>query len=246
MKDIFQKWFIENHTDLMMEMTEVFHGYGNGAIDNPWHLEGSIWEHTKMVMNQAQRYFEGDYILMFSALLHDIGKVKTYEDFQDKSGTYKRSFKNHEAVSVFMASDILNSTNLFDLRDFEKEQILKIIGLHGRLYDFIGNPDRIQSTAKMFENDSCTLEYLRKFYICDHSGRITYPELEKSNPEEVNKWFKDVLEFIAMQKYDGTKIIPDKEITVLVGLPRSGKSTYCKTLKDVEVISRDDILMEYA
>jgi predicted kinase len=49
-----------------------------------------------------------------------------------------------------------------------------------------------------------------------------------------------------MQKYDENKILPEKTITVLTGLPRAGKSTYCKMLKNVTIISRDDILMQYA
>jgi len=245
MKDLLQKWFIDKHTDLMLEMTEVHHGYGNGIRENPYHLEGSVWTHTKMVLQEVEKHFPGDKILMFSALLHDIGKVKTHRDNPNNN---RRSFSNHEAVSVFMASDILKD-NFFDLMDFEKEQILKIIGLHGRLYDFIGKEEKIKNTAQMFENDSITLEYLRKFYACDHSGRVTDPSIETLGLKEVNEWFQKVLEFIAMQKYDKNVIEKDKTITVLTGLPRAGKSTYCKMLKDVAdivVISRDDILMEYA
>jgi predicted kinase len=249
MKNTLLKWFSKNEPELEKEMKDIKHGYNN-SFDNPYHLEGSIWAHTNMVLDEVEKYYIGDYVLMISALLHDIGKVKTYKDNPNNN---RRSFAGHEAISVFIASDILKklskSWGYTELLPYEETQILKIIGLHGRLYDYIGKEEKIKDAAVMFENDSCTLEYLKKFYACDHMGRITDSSIETYSILEVNEWFYKVLGFIAMQKYDETKIIPDKEITVLVGLPRSGKSTYCKTLKNVDdivVISRDNILMEYA
>ena len=234
-------WFLENETELAMKMQETFHGYGNGALDNPYHLEGSIWKHTKMVMDKAEGYFPDDEDILISALLHDIGKVKTVKDNPDNQ---RRSFSNHEAISVFMAGSILKKLGLSQNR---RIRILKIIGLHGRLYQYIGDPENILKVSKMFENEIDTFDDVKKFYLCDHEGRITDSSVKESI-KGAAQWFSEVQMYIAMQKYDENKVKKDKFIRVLVGLPRAGKSTYlenrCWTPEDAPVIiSRDNILL---
>ena len=233
-------WFIRNETDLVLQMQDTFHGYGNGVLDNPYHLEGSIWRHTVMVMSKAEEYFPDDEDILIAALLHDIGKVKTVKDNPDNQ---RRSFSNHEALSVFMAGSILDKL----VPEYRKLRILRIIGLHGRLYQYIGDPGSITKVAKIFENEIDTFDDLKKFYLCDHEGRIT-DESVKDDIDVAAKWFSEVQMYIAMQKYDKNQVKKDKYIRVLVGLPRAGKSTYlenrCWTPEDAPVIiSRDNILL---
>jgi putative nucleotidyltransferase with HDIG domain len=234
----------------MLKMTETYHGWGNGVIENPYHLEGSVWTHTKMVMDEVEKYFVSDYALMICALLHDIGKVKT---FRDNSETKRRSFNNHEGVSVMMASDILKKLSYSwgdtEISPHEREEILKVIGLHGRLYDFIGRKDKIKDVAIMFKKEPGTLERLRRFYLCDHGGRITDPNVDNITVLEATDWFFKVIKYICILDYEEEveEQESQKNITVLIGLPRSGKSTYVKDHFSTDVvISRDDLVMEYA
>lgn len=53
-----------------------------GVPQDPiWHPEGTVWEHTLMVVNEAAALRQGqegeDLVLMFGALCHDIGKPAT-------------------------------------------------------------------------------------------------------------------------------------------------------------------------
>jgi len=236
-------WFLKNETDLALNMQETFHGY-LGIEDNPYHLEGSVWEHTTMVLDKVEELFPEDEDLFWIALLHDIGKTKT---FQDNHKSKRRNFNNHENVSVLMAKAILDKT---DLEKDRKIRILNIIGLHGRLYNYI-RENKIAPVIDMFQYHSNLFSDLQKFYICDHKGRKTSKEIEISSLHSVMEWFnniKESLELVERLEKDSEKT---RFLTMLIGLPRAGKSTWRSTRTYTPefapiVISRDDILMEYS
>lgn len=81
--------------------------------DPEWHPEGNVWTHTKFVCNAANRQCEqfditgeDKAVIMFAALLHDIGKPDTtiQEDGRIRS-------PNHANVGVPIAEQFLHSIN---------------------------------------------------------------------------------------------------------------------------------------
>ena len=229
------KWFKTNEPNLYKEMNECSHGY-MGVEPNPYHLENEIWKHTDMVLAEAEKFHSAE--ILISALLHDIGKVRVWVDMPELK---RRRFTNHEAMSVFMAEPILDK--LQKTHAFDKEIVLKIIGFHGSLYNYFNkdgiNPKYFSKISKMFTRYE--LEMLRDFYVCDHKGRIQ--EVQEGDIRDVINNFNTIISTI---KPNETKIIPDLTLTLLVGPPRAGKSTFLSEQKTTAtVISRDNLVMKY-
>ena len=220
--------FVTSNIDLHLSMVRTEHGY-LGVYPNPFHLEGSVWTHTMMVLNEAKNDKAPEWMLQ-AALLHDIGKTKTYQDQED----HRRSFRNHEAISMFMANDILANDIITNPM---KNRILRVIAQHGNFYNFFVD-GRIpeENFSKMrsrfgFE----TLKDLLTFYKYDHNGRF--------HTDAFNVDF-DIWEILAGEYPNLTS--KNAEITIMIGLPRSGKDTFVNAeLGGHTVISRDNIVMKY-
>lgn len=242
MKTELQEWFTKNYTELVIEMNNTEHGY-LGTKPNPHHLEGSVGIHTKMVMEQARKFDNLE--IYITAMLHDIGKVKVWED---KHETKRRRFLNHEAVSVFMAEPILDK--LLETYTFDKDIVLKTIARHGSLYNYMENgrilPKHFNKIASMFKT-SRELDMLRMFFYCDHTGRIQ--NVSDADIEDVMSDFNTIIGMID-DSYVGTEVIPEKTVTLLIGPPRVGKSTFVSNKvftpeSAPKIISRDALVEKF-
>jgi len=233
-------------------MNSVKHSYKNGNTVNPYHAEGTVWTHTMMVL-QAAREFNGEYgtQMMLTALCHDIGKAYHYEDVEgNPKGKHevqrmdRRRFNNHESMSFFYAKDVLKE---FDISEETKNRILITVASHGDLYGYFdeeGIPSKFwMDIAKKF--DSTTFTDLKNFYSCDVKGRISTDD--RSKLDKVLKdmgSIEDYIQIIEVQRKETE--INDKTLTLLVGPPRVGKSTYLSQVHNKEVVvSRDNTLMKY-
>lgn len=84
------------------------------------HPEGSVWEHTLLVTDQAARLKTQSFnptALMFAALLHDIGKPKTSRVKGDKITTYGHDVLGAKLAIAFMEEltrnkDLINAITL--------------------------------------------------------------------------------------------------------------------------------------
>jgi predicted kinase len=223
--------FIDNAYIHYKEMKDVEHGY-LGIYPNSFHLEGSVWNHTLMVLKQAENSTD---IMKVIALLHDIGKAYVFKDNYAKG---RRSFRGHENVSFFYASKIIDDLGMFSFA--QKNLILFTIANHGGLYRYFENgriPEHNYSKLLEVFNKQ-QLELLFEFYKYDHSGRF-YINERFNVQDELYRDFEKILSSADDKEY----YQKDKTIHVLIGLPRAGKSTFRKHLIGT-VISRDDILME--
>lgn len=237
--------FIDNHPNLCKEMKSVDHSY-QGEGYNIYHLEGSIWAHTMMVLKEAAPL--NSTVMNIAALCHDIGKPFVYVDI-DKSK--RRRFSNHEAVSTFYTKEVLKS---YKLSAKEQERILFIVAQHGSLYNYFKD-GRIAKEDYIKIADKFTYEQfsdLITFYKCDHNGRF---HLSKPNPSVANGDIYSDFECILSLICDRESMAQPQSqsvknnIIVFVGPPRAGKSTFRKKRffsKDTVIISRDDTLMEFA
>jgi len=221
--------FKNSNYELYKQMQNTEHGY-MGIYDNPYHLE-NIWEHTLLVMKEAEN---ASMVQKLAALCHDVGKPETKKDQTNQ----RRSFFNHEGVSTFFVNHILS---IYNISKEEKDSVIHIVANHGNFYNFIEDnriPEKnYEKLQKRFSKSQ--LKNLFEFYKYDHNGRI------QKEKEPMDKLYSDFNKIIETYPEEINQDPNLPVITVLIGLPRSGKSTFASQFKNSTIISRDDIVMSY-
>jgi len=228
-RDKLVTWFIKNEPNKYKDMLQ-----SNHAVDihqpNIFHCEGTCWTHVMMVMTwieaQKDKYSQDDYIVLItSALLHDTGKPNCQETMPANADKpIRNSFKGHEGVSSFFAVGVLKKLQ----KEFPEiyteeiiEKIIKVVSLHGTYID-----------------ETSDIHFLRdEFRKADKNGAIRLVDEGLYSQYEKRKFLKP------------TAQEPGKYLTVLVGLPNSGKSTIRTAMqkrdKRLFVVSRDDLLEDF-
>lgn len=226
--------FHKNHPELVSAMKSTEHGY-QGTEINPFHEEGSVWSHSMLVLQRAEKASK---VMRIAALLHDVGKPFCAED---NDMNHRRSFKNHEGLGIFYAKGVLEES-FPELNTLEKQRIMYIVANHGSFYHLFQDgriPD--SNFGKFVERYGYTgLKDLFEFYKYDHEGRF---HADRSSTKELYRSMKEALRWARSEHISfKTQVIPNKTLTVLIGPPRSGKSTWVKNRdhKDEVIISRDD------
>lgn len=255
-------WFQIEFSGLAVEMKYSDH-HAHPAEPNPYHVESSVWSHTMMVCKEAQ----GDNkIVKISALLHDLGKPLALEvipfntpkptfnggerisaPLEDTGRQFKTHQRGHEGISFWLAIDPLYSLKRIGVIDEdEMNEILFIISLHGTLFNRI--KDGVEHKPKLVVNmfkDYSVYENFVKQVKNDSLGRFY---LSKEDRADTAKFLGDSL-YGKKAWYGNMKFrekITDRNITVLVGLPASGKSTWLKENQNenTEIISKDLVILE--
>lgn len=215
-------WIEKIEPNFFKELKNTSHNYKDHT--NPWHLEadGNVYGHTLMVYNEAIKQYPDDDILQLGALLHDIGKPICKEDIPEKN---RSSFFSHENIGVFLAVDILKK---LDLNENDVIRVLQIIQRHADSYKL-----SLKNLKKLYSNK--TIQDTFKIRLCDTLGRIS----ENGNEEDL-KNLEDTkkVDFGSFEKPEQK----NNTITLLIGPPASGKSTYLKNYNGI-IISRDECLM---
>lgn len=204
----------ELEPDFFDDMKECNHAWDE-VTENPYHKEGSVWNHTLLVLQEADKFYPNDDIFRLGALLHDIAKPICMELIPDKK---RRSFFNHESMGVFKAIGILKKLNI---KGTDVVRVLEIIQRHADGY-------KLSNKNLQFRYNNETIEDVHKIRLCDTNGRICDDKPEVFDLE--------LNEFQELPKYDRT-------ITLLIGPPASGKSTYLENYHGL-VLSRDNCIMD--
>ena len=190
--------------------------------DSPYHKEGSVLTHTLMVYNEAQ--FDSDFYAI-TALLHDIGKPKAVA-YKDE----RKMFPNHEGLSTYMSINFLKElVQMGKIDEEEMIDILYLINMHGNIMKYKNS----KKHWDLYRYETEKLEWIKTFNKYDVTGRLSdmeYNEVEIKCKEDIQD------------------IETGKPVVVFcTGVPNSGKSFWLKeNAKDWEVVSRDNIMMEYA
>jgi len=225
------KWFLIEEQYIVNQMKETDHYYDETTINN-YHIENSVFTHTLMVFKEAMNN-NSDKLIQISTLLHDIGKPLARQVDEERK---RVSFNGHEGYSFYLAIRILNKINL---TNEEKETILSIISLHGSFYQ------KGKKTKNYWNRkDLPLLDMLIEHITCDHRGRIV-------DIDDEHDFIGNIIDFknYIVDRDVKEEVKKTKTITLLVGVPASGKTTFINdmfSIDDEVIISRDQILMETA
>jgi len=167
---------------------------------------------------------------------------------------WKTHFRGHEGISVYKAVKPLQElVKMGVIFPSEMQDVLTIISLHGTLFDSIkdGKEHKPEKVAERWKNHKSLFPLFVNQVRYDSTGRFSPSADARSDEGSLlgtvlyGKPFMD--KFWPDRDMDeGTRIISDRSITALVGVPLSGKSTYIKENvdEDTTVISRDATLLE--
>ena len=148
---------------------------------NPkYHPEGDVWQHTMMVIDEASKIkhkSKDSKVLMWAALLHDIGKITTTRIRKGRITSYE-----HDFVGAKLTKDILS--DLTENQDFiEKVSILVKYHMH----TFYINKNLPFGDLRGLKRD-VDLEELALLSLSDRLGRA---ELNEEGKKEIFKFIED-------------------------------------------------------
>ena len=243
---------IESHLSEMKEIEQ----------EPIWHREGSVYNHTLMVVNEfdkvSNEFNDRDKnILLYATILHDIGKRKNTTSIKDNQIRHY----GHSRLGYHIAMELLENVNL----PFEdKLEILNLILYHGEP-NWIQEKETIEQEYDVIKMSlDCNLRLLYHLTTFDFKGRIA-DDIQKclenidyfrlvaeglncfDNPYNFNsnllkyKYLVEKTHHYLDIPFDDTK----SKVYMLSGLPGSGKDTYIKNnLSHLPIISLDDIRKE--
>lgn len=137
--------------------------------ENPYHEEGTIGNHVKMVVNEIKQHNPSNELLL-AAMFHDIGKG-VVKEYSEEKGWYV--YHGHEQVSEKIFREIYERYNLGKQNEeIDLEHVCFLIRNHHKidnLPQYMKHPRRIKSKAILDSPYLSELILLRK---CDGLGRI--------------------------------------------------------------------------
>jgi predicted kinase len=265
MKDLKSLLFLENTNHDWSGLHDSFEWIRNMQgceQDSIHHAEGDVAVHTNMVVNELfkdqkyknlQRGLQSQ--LYASALLHDVAKPIT--TIHEADGRITSA--GHAKKGEYLARTILMDLGV----DFKsRERISKLVRYHGLPIWFLEKKDPLKAVIEcslQVETDllSILVEADMKGRICgDLENMLMQIELFKMFCQESGCWghaknfSSDHSRFTYFHKEDmhpDTKVYDDTkfEVTILCGIPGSGKDTWIKkNMPNVPSINLDDIRKE--
>lgn len=178
-----------------------------------WHKEGNAYVHTCMVTQCMLEHidnandllftdFEYREILVFAALLHDVGKAVTTKKGED--GLYH--CKDHAIKGVAIASNILN-TYAPEIPERNKKAILSLVRYHMQPLYVLKHQDSKKAILKLANNlDGIDFETLLLLKKCDCDGSIFE---EDDHHEEILERVRN-LYYEVCSYPSGTKVVIEK------------------------------------
>jgi len=231
-----------------------------------WHLEGNPWEHTKLVVNNAITLIKerdsfpydlsskyNQEALLMAALFHDVAKPVT-TIWDNNKNDWTSPF--HAEIGSKMTRKILFNWN--DV--MQRELIVSLVRSHMMMHHILDkkdNPKGLYRFCTYNFGSACTFDLAAALCWCDDMGSICLDEPYNMKQEKANNImstmtklqsngfivdFPSVGKKIAQQHYYGRDYNDDEtefSVYLLIGLPGSGKSTWCHEMGFLPVVSRD-------
>lgn len=191
------------------------------------HPEGSVWNHTMMVIDEAAKRkheSKNPVSFMWAALLHDIGKPATTEVKEGKITSY-----GHGKTGKELAVEYLKT-----LTDDKKllEEVGSLVEHHMKPILFYKTKDTIQDGAFRRLATKVDLRELILLSVCDRMGRGGVDR--KKELEEIN-WFKRRCENLHVLEEKPTPIVTGKLLLSLGFMPGPQMGEIIRTSYDLQL-----------
>lgn len=147
------------------------------------HPEGSVWNHTMMVIDEAAKRKEQSknlLVFMWSALLHDIGKPATTEVKEGKITSYGHDKKGKELAIAYLKT-ITEDKKLIS-------EVATLVEHHMKPILFHKSKDTISDGAFRKLSTKVDLKELILLSTCDRLGR---KNIDTHKEESELLWFKN-------------------------------------------------------
>jgi predicted kinase len=226
--------FLKKCPKLAYEMKASDHNLRiEDGLLSPHHIEGDVFCHTMMVCLIAELNKLSD-VIMMACLLHDVGKPAARVVFEEEK---KVKYIGHEGLSVFIALDCIKKMGL-NLSKRELSLLVNLISHHTTLYRIMESDKYEAKVLEKFKNNKELLNLLIQLSRCDALGRFSDGKMKVVSMEEKIQPLVDIIDESSFDRnYSNT-------LTLLIGPPLSGKTTWVKeNRKDEVVISRDEIVL---
>lgn len=244
------KTFQEKHPELTQLMKNTTHSH-NG-VPNQYHLEDSIWTHTMLackmwqerMLSDGNTYLKDMEFVSLVMLLHDIGKCYVRQEHdKDKN---KVRFIGHAGSSYFHSYSVLDS---FNISAEDKHKVMKFIAMHGELSDYVKVVDGVTEVKqeKLYKDFTpYEFEVLCIISRADWTGRF-FSNQSRDNSERQLEGLESRILPYSSDCTDSLESDFTNKITLLVGLPCCGKSTWAKEniTDNTVVIDRDKLVSAY-
>ena len=160
-----EPWFSDYPFSLLLKLKET-------PQSKRYHPEGSVWNHTMMVVNEAakrKKESKSERTLMWAALLHDIGKPGTTKIKKEKITSY-----DHDAEGEQLTEDFLSC---FASDGLWIKSVAKLVRYHMHIL-YITEKLPFGNAGKMKQETD--INEVALLGLCDRIGRGgSDPEYEK-------------------------------------------------------------------
>lgn len=150
--------------------------------DPAWHPEGTVWEHTLLVLDEAARLRPGDpeedLVLLYGALCHDLGKPLT--TFTDGDGRIRSP--SHEAEGVPPAERLLNRVRAPNAFIAKVSALVRYHLAPAHYAAQEATPRAYRRLARKLEEVGLSMTFLELVARADHFGRTTPEALARQFP----------------------------------------------------------------
>ena len=139
-----------------------------GIPQNPkYHMEGDVWTHTMMVLDEAAKYrdrVEKPFGFLLTALVHDLGKIVCTEEKNGVIHAYEHETKGLPTIREFL-SRITNEKK-------RMHYVLNLAELHMKPNMLAAAQASVKSTNKMFDKAVCPLDLIY-IAVADSFGKVS-------------------------------------------------------------------------
>lgn len=151
--------------------------------DPVWHPEGTVWEHTLMVLDEAAKLRTGepdeDWVLMLGALCHDLGKPATTVTSDDG----KVRSPGHEPAGVPVAESFLGGIRVSAGRTAQVAGLVRHHLAPMTLVKDGATAKGYRRLARRLAAAGLDARALHRLATADHFGRTTEEALAREFPE---------------------------------------------------------------
>jgi len=240
---------MDNHYTTYKLMAGSDHNSVSDNFLSEWHIEGSVWTHTMMVMSHMKQICVKSpnwKLLLIAGLLHDIGKPSCRFFNKEKN---RVTFYGHPGVSTLFAVDLLDDIEP-NLSHDEKIYVLRLINYHQVLFGISNNPSE-KAKAKLISKFNSAMGCRLLTDVNIHRKADYYGNLARMDD---GVGYDIVSELLAT--YVNTKVDEVDEVDevvsdpikptayIMIGLPGAGKSTFiANNFPNYPVVSSDNCLM---